>query len=215
MKKYLLIIYCCFLSTAGAQPISYPVQFTHYVFDSFRVGTVKVKSGKVSSQKLNYNILSNEMIFDDGGTMMAIAHPEEVDTVFILGRKFIPIGDKFYELLTHTATPLLVEFTYKLDDPGAPVGYGNASPVTNANAIRTLIRTGGSNALKLPDDFKVIPGFFFWIMKDGSLQKAGSVKQLSQIFPGKKEMIRQYVKAHHIDFTNPSGMKALLEHIAL
>ncbi|MEO7486867.1 MAG: hypothetical protein ABIU77_07185, partial [Ferruginibacter sp.] len=64
------------------------------------------------------------------------------DTVFIVDRKFIPMDNKFYEVLTSTVTPLLLEFTYKIDDPPVSVGYGNASPVITTTSLTSLVRSG-------------------------------------------------------------------------
>ncbi|MEJ7587865.1 MAG: hypothetical protein WKI04_09930 [Ferruginibacter sp.] len=150
MSKVFLIISMCLFKVAGAQFSNAPVRLMHYVLDSFIVGTVKVKSGKTYQQRLNYNILSGEMVFDDNGKLLAIADPAQVDTIVIQGRKFIPLKNKFYEVLTGGPAPLLLEFTCQVEEPGASVGYGTASPTTNATSLKSFIKTGKVNDLKLP-----------------------------------------------------------------
>ena len=89
MRICFLLISCLLGSFANAQRPSAAVQLSHYVFDSFSKGKVQLKSGTFSEQSLNYNILTGEMIFDNGGRLLAINDPKGVDTVFIQGRKFI------------------------------------------------------------------------------------------------------------------------------
>ncbi len=71
---------------------------------------VKMKSGETSNQVLNYNILTNEMIFNNAEKYLAIASPENVDTIYINNRKFIPLNNKFYEVLVNLHMPLQMRF---------------------------------------------------------------------------------------------------------
>ena len=211
MLKYLFILTVAFL---GTRVHAQKVHIYHYVFDTFQKGKVKVKTGVTSEQTINYNILTNEMIYDDGGKFMAIGNAADVDTVFINDRKFVPVANKFYEVLTNTAAPLMMEFTATIEQPGASVGYGNASAATNATSINTLVQSGDVYGLKLPDDFKVTPGYVFYILKDGNYQKFSSAKQLANIFPDKKQMINDLLKKNKTKFSRREDLIALLEQIS-
>lgn len=213
MVKYFFILLMSFVITLSAQDVNKPVLLSHYVLDTFTTGSVKVKSGIVSTQKLNYNILTGEMIYDDKGKLLAIGNPGDVDTIAVSGRSFVPVNNKFFEVLSNTPLPLLLEFTFTIDEPGASVGYGNATPSTNATSLKTLIGTGSVYEVKLPDDFKVIPGYAFWIRKEGQLLKAGSVQQLIKIFPGKKSLIKEQVKKNKTNFSNPGDVINIVTNI--
>jgi len=212
--KYIFFIsYLLAVMPVKAQKVGQPMQLVHYVLDSFCKGKVQVKTGLVFEQMLNYNILSNEMIFDNGGRLMAISDPAGVDTVFIQGRKFIPGEGKFYEVLANTKLPLLMEFTATVTEPTASVGYGNASPVSNVTSVKTLVKSGDVYALKLPDDFEVTPGFIYRILKDGKYLKAGNAKQLSVIFPDKKNLINELVKRNNTNFSERNSVVLLVQQI--
>lgn len=209
MRKGLLIMLTCFALSAKCQ-FNHVVKLSQYAIDSFSTGFVKTKDGKVFRQILNYNIITGEMIFNDGDKLLAIAHPENVDTVIINERRFIPFGNKFYELLAGTKTSLLQEFTYKIDQPGTSIGYGMQTENSGTTSISALIRNGGINDLKLPDDFKVIQGFQYWILKEGKIVKAGSASQFAKIFPGQKEQLKQFAKDNHIDFSKKEDLVQLV-----
>lgn len=201
------------LLPVNAQQINPQVQLAHYVFDSFRQGKVLVKSGIVYEQSLNYNILTNEMIFDNGGRFMAISEPINVDTVFISGRKFVPVENKFYELLAKTTLPLFMEFTATIEEPGTSIGYGASTSTGSATSLTTLLKWGHVYDLKLPDDFKVSPGFNFRILKEGKYLKAGSSKLFTIIFPEKKQLISELVKKNHTNFSKINDVILLVQQL--
>ena len=196
-----------------AQQLMKPVAILHYVFDSFQAGKVKMKTGEWFDQKLNYNTVTGEMIFEEKGKYLAIKEPSQVDTVFIASRKFIPVDKVFYELVFNGNYPLCQEFTAKLNEPGASIGYGNASATTNAVSINLLRRNGQAYEMKLPDEYLVIPSFTFWILKDGKYQKAGNAKQLTAIFPGKKQWINDFIKTNNTDFLNRNDVLLLVQQL--
>ena len=196
-----------------AQNVNQPVALTQYVFNAFSSGIVKMKSGEVSNQYLNYNIVTNEMIFNNNGSYMAIAQPENVDTVFINNRKFIPLNKKFYEILVDEKFPLLLEFTATIHEPGNPIGYGINSSTNATSNLKSIISSGGSYSLKLPDGYSVIPGYNYWILEDGKLRKAGSDKQLIKIFPDKKDKIKDFLEKNNTNFSKREDMILLVKHL--
>ena len=208
--KYLIIIFLVVCKVCTAQDENQPVKLEQYVFDEFSPGQVKMKSGEHINQSLNYNIVTNEMIFDNNGKYMAIAQPELVDTVYIKGQKFVPRSDKFYEVLLNGDHPLLMEFSCVIHEPGTPSGYGGTSSTTAASNLKSLISVGGAYNLKLPDGYTVIPKYNFWIQQNGELEKAGNEKQFDRIFPAKKELIKKIVKEQNINFSRRKDVLTLV-----
>ncbi len=213
MKTYLIILILFVTAVAKAQRSNDVIQLTHYVFNEFTPGTVTMKSGETSYQILNYNILTNEMIFNTDGKFLAIANPENVDTVYIADRKFIPLNNKFYEVLVNAEMPLLLEFTATISEPGTPTGYGGSSTTTASTSYKSLIGSSGAYSLKLPENFKVVPGFVYWIMKDGQLQKVANVKQLAKIFPDKKDVINDAIKKNDLKLSKREDIIMLIRLI--
>lgn len=196
-----------------AQNVNQPVTLTQYVFNEFSPGIVMMKSGEVYNQALNYNIVTNEMIFNNNGSFMAIAQPENVDTVFINNRKFIPLNKKFFEILADEKFPLLLEFTATIHEPGNPIGYGSNSSTNATSNLKSIISSGGSYALKLPDGYSVTPGYNYWILENGKLMKAGSDRQLIKIFPDKKDKIKDFIQKNHTNFSKREDMILLIQHL--
>lgn len=213
MIKYLLSILLFSTIDANAQPINQSVTLVEYAFGHFSPGIIKMKSGETYNRVLNYNVVTNEMIFKNNGKYLAIANPENVDTVTIRQRKFIYLNNRFYEILFNSKMPLLLEFTATVKEPGTPTGYGNTSTTASASSFKSLISAGGSYQLQLPDGYTVIPGYDYWIMKNGQLEKAGNERQLIKLFPRKKDAIKGFIKKNQTNFSKREDIIMLVKNL--
>lgn len=213
MIKYVFLLASFYTTGLCAQTVQPAVALSHYVLDSFTKGKVLLKSGAVTQQILNYNILTGEMIFDAGGRYLAIAEPQNVDTVYLQNRAFIPAEKKFFEVLTKTPVPLLLEYTYTVQEPGASAGYGSTTTTTATAALRSLITAGGAYPLKLPDAFQIKVGYSYWILKEGNLRKANNVQQLINMFPAKKRVLADWAKAERTSFSRPNDVIRLVQQL--
>lgn len=206
----LLFLLWFFIQDVHAQPSQLPVALTHYVLDSFTIGKVLMKSGATSVQKMNYNILTGEMIFESGGKFLAIAAPQEVDTVFLGQRTFVPVEEHFYEWLTGTQPALFKEYGYSIKEPETEAGFGATSTTTAAAPLKQLIRSGGAYELRLPDEYKVIPKYSFWVQKEGRFYKLNNIKSLVNLYPAKKHWINEWWKKHDAQFSKHEDLIALI-----
>ena len=213
MRLLFLLLFACTFGTLAAQQSAQPVKLMHYVFDSFKEGEVTMRTGQVSKQMVNYNIVTQEMIYDANGKYLAISNPAEVSTIVIEGRTFVPVSEKFFEKLTDTEAPLLVEYTCTITDPGAPVGYGTSSSTTASTSLRALIQNGGAYNLKLPDEFTVVPGANFWINHKGAILKANNLQQMVRVFEDRKQLVRELARKNNTDFKNRADVIMLVNQI--
>lgn len=213
MIKYIFIAFLSCSNCTQAQNPNQPVKLIHYVFDEFNPGIVKLKSGNTYQQNLNYNTITNEMVFEQNGQFAAIANPGSVDTVYISNRKFIPLNNKFYEVLVTGPMPLIEEMTATVTEPGTSIGYGSTTTTSATSSYQSLIREGGAYGLKLPDGFNVIANQAFYILKEGKLEKVANEKQLAKIFTGKKDQIHDFVKKHDTKFSKSEDLAALVKEL--
>src|SRR4051812_38434987 len=110
MKKFVLITAATFLvCTVFAQEVNNVKQLTQYLFLDFIEGSVLQKSGTVTKTMLNYNTLTQEMIFQQGDQNLTLDRIWEIDTVFIKDKKFVPADNMFYEVATNTPVALYIQ----------------------------------------------------------------------------------------------------------
>ncbi|MFT3935884.1 MAG: hypothetical protein QM726_19805 [Chitinophagaceae bacterium] len=211
MKKALFLFLCFACVYAHAQEA---VSLSHYVFTQFEPGKVLQKDGSVNETKLNYNVLSKEMIFEaKPNQYLALAEPNKIDTVIIAGRKFVPVNNEFYELLTIQPYPLLLQYTCTIKEPGSDIGYGMSSVTTASPAIKSLIQSGGAYSLKLPDGFQVSTMNNYWVLANGKLQKANNAKQLASALPAVKDKINELAKKNNTNFSKKDDIVKLVSQL--
>ncbi len=140
MKKLSRFVFLLAAARTQAQSANQVLgsSLSHYVFEQFLSGKVYLHSGEVSERKLNYNALTREMIFEENGQPMAIANPENVDSVVIVGHKFIPADKKFYEWIAGNSYPVFAEYVCTVQEEGVSSGYGSSSNTSASNTMKSF-----------------------------------------------------------------------------
>jgi len=175
-------------------------QLPLFLFPEFSAGTVKLKTGS-QSVKLNYNMVDEEMIFDQRGSYMALTNLDNIDTVLIKGRKFIPVGKAFYEVVVEKDIPFLIQHKSKYAQEGTTTAYGMTSQVNERTTATTMKSTGQIRTLQMPDNVKIVPENIFWVKIKGELKKFTNERQLLKIFAEKEDDLKKFIKSSSIDIS--------------
>lgn len=184
---------------------------SHYVFPAFVKGTVQQKRGAAQEAMLNYNSMTQEIVFVQNGSYLALGQPENIDTVHLENRKFIPHETQFYEVVTLGTMPLYINHRCKVIPPGNPAGYGTSSQTSSPGNISTIANNAMSYALKLPDDYKIIPETEFLLKKGEEFSKISNAKQLTKLFPAKADAIQDFIKKNKTSFKSQEDMIKLVQ----
>ena len=183
---------------------------THYLFPEFYAGKILMKTGNIEESRLNYNSLTEEMIFEDGGKYLALANVNTIDTVYIHDRKFIPAGKVFYEVSVNMKIPLLIKHTCRVIPPGKPTAYGGTSETTSVTIINNLFQSGRAYDLKLPDDYKITSSTNFYLKLENNYIRINNVKQVIKCFPDKEKEIKEFIELNGTDFDNQKDLIDLI-----
>lgn len=211
MKKLFCIVSVLFLSVAyGRQKVQ---EVSHYLFPDFEKGSVLMKSGVVNETLLNYNSLTQEMIFDTKGKKLALTQLENIDTVYIVNRKFVIHENKFVELIFKSRYELFAEYRCKIKDPGKPSAYGGTSQTSSISTYSSYFSGGQAYELKLPVGIETKPYVEYWIRKDSKMTKFLSIRQFLKIFDVKENDLKEFVKKNNVRYENPESIIALLKHL--
>ncbi len=174
-----------------------------------------MKSGIKNEALLNYNELTEEMVFDKSGKKLAIGKGEigMVDTVFILNRKFVTLNNKFVELIYHSKCDLYAEYMCNVKQPGKPAPYGGTSETSSTTTYSSILVGGLSYELKLPDGYETLPYTNYWLKRNGELNKFINMKQLMKLFDDKKDLFKIYVKQHNVKYDKQESMVQLIKYL--
>ncbi|HOX73725.1 MAG TPA: hypothetical protein PLB27_03360 [Bacteroidales bacterium] len=203
MQTSLLVKYIVAISTAlipallNSQTTS-DGSMPQYYFQEFNMSKVIMKNGQVQTPNLNYNTVTEKMVFIRDGKYYDISNPGMVDTVIIRDVKFIPVGDAFYEVLIASEPALLLQYKGEILPAGKPVGYGGTSQLSSSVYLSSVDLSGGRYNLPIPSDYIVKVEPVYWIRKPDGLASFINEKQFLSLFQDKSDLLKNFIRKNRI-----------------
>ncbi len=188
-------------------------EINHYIFPEFKKGTVHMRKGGTNVSMLNYNSVTEEMIFDSNGKKLAIGPVDQIDTIYIDDRIFLPLENKFIELLYHNKYELFAAHKCSLIDPGKPAAYGGTSQTSATTSYTSIMAGGQIYQLALPEGIGTNPYTEYLLKKDDKLSPFLSIRQLSKLFDDKSDLFKKYVKDHKINYEKQESIVELIKYM--
>lgn len=217
MRKYNLpgymiipLLLSVLINTVEAQvdTVNNPDQF---LFKEFYVGVARMKNGEKVVLNFNYNIVSEKMVFRQKGLIYDITNQSLIDTVYIQGRKFIPAGKVFHEVMADGKSTLLVQHKGSIKPPSKPAAYGGTSEVSSSTYINN-IRFGNDRYRKTTGEkIVILPGPLFWIRKNGNMNLITGKRSILKVFADRKAEVRQFMNRGKFDTADPVQLNNLVK----
>ena len=214
MKRiFFLSIFCLCFTASYSQKVE--VVISHYLFPQFTEGTVLMKDGKKNTLSLNYNSITEEMVFMGNSKILAIVKGEMelVDTIYIKERKFVVLDNKFVELLYKQGCELYAEHKCNVVTPGKPGPFGTTSQTSSTTSISSLYAGGSVYALSLPEGYTTRPYIYYLIKKNGEFTKFVNIRQLQKFYSDKKDLYKTYDKEHGVKFSDEESIANLVKYL--
>jgi len=184
-----------------------------FLFPEFSKSIVKMKVGKDLTLMLNYNIVTEKMVFIQKDKVYDMLNPEAVDTAIISSRKFIPAGKAFYEVILEGPLNLYVQHKGNIVEPGKPAAYGGTSQVSSSTSLSRIDMGGGQvYNMKLPEDLIIKSAPVFLISINNNNFSFVNERQFLKLFPGKEKEIKSFIKKNRLKFENPMDMIRLVQY---
>ncbi len=213
VKNLKIIILLFFLTGTDLSAQEDEENVSHYVFADFILGNVKQKDGNSFSTLLNYNTLTEEMIFMNNGTNLALDKIETIDSVIINKHIYIPKDKAFFEQLLAGKISLFIQHKSELETKGNQVGYGGTSLISSTSKMSTLSSSGLVYNLKLPAEYSIEDNTHYWIRFNNKYYQIENEKSLRKIFVDYEKEIKSFIKSNKVKFTDESGLRKLVEHL--
>lgn len=206
----ILLFAIIFVSEASAQTLSDTANTSkHYVLPEFITGSVKMKDSNTEYAVMNYNQLTEEMIFDKEGVMLALDSIMKIDTVNLDSRLFIPHDKVFYEVLVKGKVSLYMQHKCNLLAAGNPSGYGGVTE-TGASKNVSSMTSYRSFKLQLPRDYHITDASLYWISINGEFFKANTSSQIRKALPEQSGEIKNYIKLKKLDLRKSTDLVDLI-----
>lgn len=214
MSKYLSgIVLFLFLSVLKTEAQTEQVLNTQlFVFPDFSVGVVRMKNNEKINLALNYNLVSQKMVFQQKNQIFDMVNYDKVDTVYIHERKFVPFETVFCEVLVNGPVTLLIQHRGRIKQPPKPAAYGGTSEVSSSKYISNLQM--GSQVYRMKTDAPVVVELdpAFWIRKDNQVYPVFNKKGLEKIFSDRMTEIKEFISRRRIDTRNPVHLISVVNY---
>lgn len=181
-----------------------------FLFPEYSEGTVRLKDGQEQVVVMNYNTLTEKMIFRQNGKLLEITGLDKVDTITLQNAKFIPVEKAFYEVLVNAPVSLFVQNRSDLRSQGRPAAYGTTSQTIGPTSVSKLYLDQVYN-MALPEEYKVAFSPFYWIRKNGTMYRFLTERQFLKIFPEKGKEIKEFIDQNDIDFRDRNDLIMLVK----
>lgn len=172
-----------------------------FLFPDFVSGMVKMKNGMSQKVVLNYNTVSEKVVYMQNEKIYDLINLEQVDTVKMYESTFVPAGNIFYEVLLKDKVPFYVEHKGSIVPPGKPAAYGGTSQVSSSTYMTNVQLTSGYYNLQLPADYQVKLDPVFLVKVNDTMHDFINEKQFMKIFPGKEQELKAFIKKYRIRFS--------------
>lgn len=210
-RFFLTIVLPAYVLSLTAQTIT-DDSSPQYLFPEFAMGIVKMKNGSSQSALMNYNTLTEKMVFKQNGNLMDMTNLDRIDTISLQNAKFVPVAEVFYEVLVNAPISLFVQHKSDLKSTGRPAAYGTTSQTSGPTSLSKLYTHNRSYNLKLPEDFKVTPSSVNWIRINGIMHKFLTERQFLRIFPGKENDKKKVINQTNLDIKNQNDLINLVNY---
>ena len=205
-----MILFISFSPASEGQPeqLKNPKQF---LLPEFSTGKVTMRTGNGYEVLLNYNIVSEKINFIQQEKILELTNSNTVDSILIKGRKFIPVGKVFYEVLSEKPYSLFVQHKAKVKQAPKRDSYGIVPETSSASSLNYVMED--VNYYKLADKEVVIYNVeVYWIKINDSMQSFREISQLIKIFPGLKDEIKSFIRKGKIKFENNEDIRKLIAY---
>jgi hypothetical protein len=170
-----------------------------FLFPGFTKSLVKMKDGRQLTAILNYNMVDEEMIFDQKGIYMALEKPQEIDTIFLQNRAFVPVEKAFYEVVATGNVSIYIQHKSRYSPVGSNTAYGLKTQTLGPSSVRTVSVGNQVREIEVPDNVTVSPATVFWVKTGDKMDKFTTERQFLKLFPDLEEKLKEFIKTNRID----------------
>ena len=207
-KAFTLILILAILSLDTlAQDLS-ERPLPQFMFPGFTKGVSRMKDGTTYTSDLNYNMVDEIMVTKIDGVYRYATKIQDIDTIYLEYKKFVPVDKAFYEVLVSGPVTFFLQHKSLYTPKGADLGYGSKSQsvgptkFTRYEITSVVYQYQEVVTIDLPPNFEVTPASVFWVRKNDNMEKFTNEKQFLKIFPENHAELKAFIKKEKLNLKN-------------
>lgn len=183
-----------------------------YEFTEYQNGRLYYKSGTVTNNKFNYNLITNALLFKNkAGNELELAFPEQVTMVMIDSCYWVPINNGFGKIIYNKDSLDLIKYRKTnctdIRKEGAFGGVSSTSAVTSITSIQGAGNTKQTLTVIGEYDFEVALTYY---LKKDEMEVIADTKGFKKIFPQNKNIINGLIKSKNLDLSKEKDIIELI-----
>lgn len=172
------------------------------LFEEYLNGTVLMKNRAKTSVKLNYDTANKKMMYLQDGNEMILLNNNQVDTIYISDKKFIPLPAMYLEVVQTPKGEIFIDWTLKNKYRGNRGAYGQITQ-NKVETINTAHWTNEEYKIQSAEVFELENANQYWFYVNDKFAKCKTEKDLFKLFPKEKEEISTLINNEKLNFKNP------------
>jgi hypothetical protein len=194
-----------------SQYLTDSVNLKSFLFEKFIDGAVLLKSGTIEHAPLNYNTDDQNIVFIKNGKYMVIEDLEQVDTIYLQHKKFIPLNKAIYQVVSETSpVALLVSYTNKKRPMVATSDHTGTSKQSMSQVSNTVTDVYTSRNFQGTYSVELLKQY--WFKKNEQIYKVTAKRNFLSSFPSKsRSNIEKYIGEKNIILNYEPDLVELVE----
>lgn len=181
------------------------------LFENYQKGTVLFKNSSKTHTLLNFDAANDNIMFKQDNDEMILTNSNQIDTVYIGNRKFIPIRNIYLECIATKHGDVYIHWNLKNVYKGKKGAYGMTTQA-KVESINTAQMNYGYYENQYVDVYQHSNRNEYYLFKEEKPIVVKSEKQLLKAFPEHQEKIKEYIKKQDVTFLNTKRVIELLEY---
>jgi len=214
----LSLLFANLLSSAQELNTKYTLS-SQFLFNNFQSGVVDYKTGNNTRAYLNYNVLLEQIQFIKNGQILSVSNTDEINAIKLGSKIFIPVRNKFYELVHNDSISILLRRFPELsvlDEREGGYGVKQNTASTDKLESYTISMGGITNTQNINtprDNQKEIPiSDKYYILFKGKME-AVTIGRIAKLLNVNKKEIKSYVKTNKLQLSKLTDLKQLIKHL--
>jgi hypothetical protein len=206
------LLFFAALTATSQNVVDTSLQRQYYLFDSFKTGKVLSKSGEVNEAPLNYNSYDQSIVFKKDDVIMILIGLENIDTIYLANKKFIPLNGKVYEVMqAEGKVQLYTTYSGKIVPLKATADHTGTSK-QNLTEVRNTV-TDAYVTRPYKGNFVIQQSQRFWLKSGDDMYRIDNARSLRKVFKDfDNPSITESIKEHHLDLENEADVVKLVKY---
>ena len=187
------------------------------LFTDYKPGVIILKGNKKVNVPINYNATKHQMMYKQGDDDMILGNIQSVDSIIVDKHRFIPVKNRFYEVIPVNSDFILVDWNITMTNIGYRGAYGQVTHSKVHNYNVSAMTHGIYHTEAKPDTslevYRRNNKNTYYIIQDKKMKSFRDKKSLLKLFPERKEEIEIILKEEKTMFKSVEDVVNLMKRI--